>query len=186
MGRKQLSESQKQAKEPPPELVSRTNRFNLVATILVRYRGEPKTAAGIMGKGFKWYFVVPEGFLEGVFRGVRKALEMPFFASKGHKKRPALSSRSYDFYGTPRENGRVSNYHPKKTASRPEKHFPVSPAAAVSSAHKSPQVVPDGTSHSGKCEPDSVIHPLHIYNKVLPPFPRQIQHDTGRVPKAFS
>ena len=61
-----------------------------------------------MGKGFKWYFVVPEGFSEGVRRGVRKALEMPFSASEEHKKRPTLSSRSYDFYGTPR-GGRTLN-----------------------------------------------------------------------------
>ena len=36
-----------------------------------------------MGEGFKWYFVVPEGFSEGVRRGVRKASRMPFFASPG-------------------------------------------------------------------------------------------------------
>ena len=71
-------------KEDNPELVSRTNRFNLVATILVRYRGEPKAALGSMREFSKWYFVVPEGFLEGVRRGVRKALEMPFFASPGY------------------------------------------------------------------------------------------------------
>ena len=34
-----------------------------------------------MGKVFKWYFVVPEGLSEWVCRGIRKALEMPFFAS---------------------------------------------------------------------------------------------------------
>ena len=37
-----------------------------------------------MGEVFKWYFVVPEGWSEGVWRGVRKALEMPFFASPGN------------------------------------------------------------------------------------------------------
>ena len=51
---------------------------------------------------------------------------------------------------------------PRKTASRPKKYPPVSPAAAVSSAHKSPQVVPDGTPPSGKCEPDSADPPLYI------------------------
>ena len=85
-------------KEDNPELVSRTNRFKLVAPILVRYRREPKTASGSMGDGSKWYFVVPEGFSEGGFRGVRKALEMPFFASPGYgtknaKKRGETVSR---------------------------------------------------------------------------------------------
>ena len=61
-----------------------------------------------MGDGSKWYFVVPEGWSEGVRRGVRKASRMPFPASKVYKKRPALSSRSYDFYGTPR-GGRTLN-----------------------------------------------------------------------------
>ena len=104
----QLKMATADGKEDNPELVSRTNRFKLVTAILVRYRREPKTALGSIGEGFKWYFVVPEGFSEGVFGSVRKPLEMPFFASERYKKRPALSSRSYDFYGTPR-GGRTLN-----------------------------------------------------------------------------
>ena len=55
-----------------------------------------------MRDGFKWYFVVPEGFSEGFFRGVRRALEMPFFASPGYGMKNAKKSDAFYLSGASR------------------------------------------------------------------------------------
>ena len=70
---------------------------------------------------------------------------------KRHKKTPLkiAPERGNIWYTQGKRKG--IELSPRKTASRPQRSFPVSPAATVSSAHKSPQVVPGGTypSHFG-------------------------------------